>query len=127
MIPHVLIFRRRKTQALEWNRHPHHKAAAGHLAPRIPHRVERRIEISIHLLARRFGPDRIPLHAQRRGLEGIGPPPVVKRIEHHLDLVVVVNILAHRHARPHFLRIVEAHEHDVEIFLVVAQVGFRLL
>ena len=46
----LLLFRRRKAQALERNRHPHHKAAAGHFAPRIPHRVERRIEISIDLL-----------------------------------------------------------------------------
>src|SRR5882672_11580203 len=36
----LLLFRRGKPQALEWNRHLNYKAAAGDFAPRIPHRVE---------------------------------------------------------------------------------------
>ena len=51
----------------------------------------------------------------------------MKRIQHDLDLVIVENVLPPRHARPHFLRIVEANEHDVEIFPVVAEIGCRLL
>jgi hypothetical protein len=74
-------------------------------------------------LAGRLGPDRVPLHTEWRGLEGIGPAPVVKRIEDDLDLIVVVDVFAARHASAHLAGIVDAHEDGIEIFLVIAEVG----
>jgi hypothetical protein len=69
-----------------------------------------------------FSPDGVPLHAERRGLEGVGAAAIVKRIEHDLDLIVVVNIFAIRHAGANFAGIIEADEDGVEIFLVVTEI-----
>src|SRR5208282_6711271 len=77
---------RRKAQALEGNRNQDHVSAAGYFAVRIPHRIERSIPIAADFRARSFGPDRVPLHPQRRGLKSVGAPPVVKRIENDLNL-----------------------------------------
>ena len=74
-------------------------------------------------LAGGFGPDGVPLHAERSGLEGIGAAAVVEGVENDLDLVVVEDIFAARHAGAHFLGVVEADEHGVKIFLVVAEIG----
>ena len=76
-------------------------------------------------LAGSLGPDGVPLHAQRRGLKGVGAAPVVESIENDLDLVVVVDIFAARHAGTHLPGIVEAYKDYVEIFLVVAQISVR--
>ena len=109
----LLHISRRKAQALEGNRHQHDESLARGFAVRIPHRVERSIEVAADFVARGFGPDGVPLHAQRSGLEGVGSAAVVKGVEHHLDLVVVVDVFTARHSGAHFRRIVEAHEHDV--------------
>ena len=61
-------------------------------ALRIPHRVPRGIKISAHFFVRRLRPDRIPLHSQRIHLERIGAAPVMERIEHYLDRIVVGHI-----------------------------------
>src|SRR5258708_16926269 len=74
------------------------------------------------LFARGFGIDGVPLHTERRGLKRVGAAAVMKRVEHDLDLIVVVNIFAARHACAHLLGVIEADKDDVEIFLVVAQV-----
>ena len=123
----LLLFRRRKTQALEWNSHPHHKATAGHFAPRIPNRVPRDIPIAARFLVCSLGIDCIPLNAQRAGLKLIRAAPIVKGIEHDGDFVIVIDVLTTRHSRPHLLRIVEAHKHDVQVFLVVPEISGRLL
>ena len=104
----LLQLRRGETQALEGNRHPHDESAAGDLALRIPHRIEGRIEVSVHLIARSLGPDCIPLDSQRSGLENIGAALIVKGIEHDLNFVIVINILAWRHAGAYFFRIVRS-------------------
>src|ERR1035441_5136042 len=84
-----------EAQALKGNRHPYDEAAAGDLAARIPHRIERRVEMRAGLfLARSLGPDRVPLHAERCGLEGVGAAAVVEGVEDDLDLIVVEDIFA---------------------------------
>ena len=117
-------FGRGKAQALEGNRHPYDESAVGHFAARIPYGVERSIEVTLGLLlAGGLGPDSVPLHAEGRGLKGVGAAAVVKGIEHDLDLVVVVNVFSARHAGAHLFRIIEANEDHVEIFLVVAEIS----
>ncbi len=118
-----LLFRGGEAQAFERNRHSYHKAAAGYFALRIPDGVKRRIEISVDFVAGGLTPIGIPLHSKRSRLEGVGPTPVVESIQHNLDLIVVVNVLAARHSRAELLRIVKANEDDVQVFLVVAQVS----
>src|SRR6202140_677647 len=119
-----LLFGARKAKAFEGNRHPYDIAAAGDLAARIPDRIERRVEVRARLLlAGSLRPYGVPLHAERCGLEGIRTAAVVKGVENNFDLIVVVNVFPARQAGADLPRVVEAYEHDVEIFLVVAQVS----
>src|SRR5579863_4141424 len=76
------------------------------------------------LLARSFGVDGVPLHAQRRGLKSISAAAVVKCIENDFDLVIVVDVFPRREAGPHLMGIVVTDEDNVQVLLVVAQVGF---
>ena len=115
-----------KTQALERNCHPRYVSLRSNFAARVPNRIERRIPVP-HLGAGRFGPDRVPLHSQRSCLERVSASPVVKRVEHNLDVIVIVDIFAARHASANLLRIVEANKHYVEIFLVVTEISFGRL
>ena len=77
------------------------------------------------LLAGSLRPYGVPLHAERRSLKGVGSAPVVKGVEDDLHLIVVENIFTTRHPGPHFLRIVDAHENYIQIFLVVAEIRVR--
>ena len=47
----------------------------------------------------------------------------MKRIEHDLDVVIVVDVLAPRHSSAHLPGIVEADEDYVQILLVIAEIG----
>src|SRR5215469_7902152 len=114
----------REAKAFEGNRDPDHKALLGNFAPRIPNGVERGVEMPLRfLVAGGFRPNGVPLNAQGGGLERVRPAAVVKGVENDLDLIVIVNVFAIRHACAHFAGIVEADKDDVQIFLVVAKVG----
>ena len=120
----LLMLIRGKAQALERNRHPNYKAAAGDFSSGIPNGVERGIEVALRLLlARGFGPDGVPLHAQWGRLKGVGATAVVEGVENDFDLIVVVDVFAAGHARAHFAGIIEADEHHVEILLVVTEIS----
>ena len=120
----LLHLRGGKAQALEGNLHPYNESVACDFPARVPHRVKRSVEVALRFfLARGLGPDRVPLHAERRGLEGIGATAVVKCVEDDLDLVVIVNVFAARQPGAHLLRIVEADENRVKIFLVITEIG----
>ena len=75
-------------------------------------------------LAGGFGPDGIPLHAERSGLKGVGAATVVEGVKNDLDLVVVIDVFAARQAGAHLLRIVEADEDGIKVLLIVAEIGF---
>ena len=92
MIPHCCSFVEGKRKLLNGMAIQTTKPRLVTLPFGIPDRVERGIKISEDLFPRGLAPDRIPLHAERSGLEGVGAPTVVKRIEHDFDIVVVVNI-----------------------------------
>src|SRR6185312_16310528 len=53
--------------------------------------------------------------------------PVAERVKHDLDLIIVINIFPARKASANLSRVIEAHEDDVKIFLVVSQVSRRRL
>src|SRR4029077_6336200 len=118
-----LLFGRRETQALEWNRYPHYVAAAGCLPPRVPHGVERNVEIPVGFFTGGLGPNGVPLHPERSGLKRVGASAVVKSVEHDFDIVVVVDVLAARHTAADFLGIIETDEYNVETLPVVSQIG----
>ena len=56
-------------------------------------------------------------------MKSVSAAAVVKRVEHDLDLVVIVNIFAARHACAYLLGVIEADEDCVEVFLVVAEIS----
>src|SRR5207237_10662454 len=111
-----------EAQALEWNRHPCHVALASDFAVRIPKRVEGSIEIAADFLARCFGPNRVPLHAQGIDLEHIGAAAVVKSVEHDLDRAVVRYIFAASFVSPYLARLIETHEHRIETLFVISEI-----
>ena len=124
MIPHSCFLPAGKRRLLNGMDIEDDKAAAGNFSVRIPDSVERSVEVCAgFFFARGLGPDRVPLHAERRGLEGIGAAAIMKGVEHDLDLIVVEDVFAARHASADFAGIIEAHEDDVEILLVIAEVG----
>ena len=124
MMSPLLLLSGGKAQALEGNRHPNHEAAIRHLAARIPDGIKRGIEMSGGLLlARSLGPYGVPLHAERRGLKGVGAAAVVEGVEDDLRPDRRHECLRGATCGRELSGIVEAYEDHVKIFLVVAQVG----
>ena len=58
-------------------------------------------------------------------LESVGAAAVVERIEHHFHGIIPVEALAPGFMRPYLAGIVMANKNNVEISLVVSEIGFR--
>src|SRR6185437_15427697 len=112
-----------EAQAVKRNCHEHDVSFVRYLSAGIPNRVEGRIHVPAGLIEGLLGPHCVPLHAQRGGLKHVSAPPVAERVKHDLDLIIVINIFPARKASANLSGVIEAHEDDVKILLVVSQVS----
>ena len=113
---------RGKPQAAKRNRHPDHEAFFRDLSLGAEDGVEREIK----LLA--FGPESVCLDSQGIGKKGIGPAVIVERVQHQLDIVIVKHFFPPRKIGANLMRlIVEADEDDVQVLVVISQVGLGAL
>ena len=111
-----------KPQAAKRNSHLDHEAFFRDLCLGVEDGVEREIE----LLA--FGPESVGLDSQGIGKKGIGPAMIVERVQHQLDIVIVKHVFPPRKMGANLVRlIVEADEDDVQVLVVIAEVGLGTL
>ena len=70
----------------------------------------------------------ILLNAVRIHVKRVGMAPVVKRVQEHSDLVIIVNQFPAQHAGADLLRLrVKSQEYHVKVLVCVSQVSFRAL
>src|SRR5690349_5470894 len=77
-------------------------------------------QVHAEIFAASLGDDAVPLNPQRveKDLESLAP--VVERVEHEPDVIVLKDVVALGHCRAHFVRLVNRFESDVEKLRIVA-------
>jgi len=113
--------RAREPQAAERDGEADDVAVGRHPTVRLPHRIEAVVVVLP------LGDDAVELHAPGVGHEHVGVLAVVERVKIDSHSVVPADLLAPGDARPDLGGIVAAHEDDVEVLVIVRDVGRRLL